>query len=97
VGALGVRFSVRLVPRGGRDAIDGVGEGGELRCRVSAPPVDGAANRAVLRLVADALGVPASAVVLESGAAARVKRLRVSGVSAAAVVARWPGVAVREG
>jgi uncharacterized protein len=85
---------VRLVPRGGRDAIDGVGEAGELRCRVSAPPADGAANRALLRLVADALGVPPSAVTIEAGAASRTKRLSIRGIEATAVQARWPGVAV---
>ena len=89
-----VRFAVRVVPRGGRDAIDGVTEAGELRCRVSAPPADGAANKALVRLVADAMGVPPSAVTIEAGAASRTKRLRVSGADAAAIVVRWPGLRV---
>jgi len=89
-----VRFAVRVVPRAGRDAIDGVTEAGELRCRVSAPPADGAANKALVRLVADALGVPPSAVTMEAGAASRTKRLRVSGADASALVARWPGLRV---
>lgn len=88
-----VRILVRLVPRGGRDAVDGVGESGELRCRVSAPPADGAANRALLRLISDSLGVPLSAVVLEAGATARTKRLWIHGVTEANVAARWPGIA----
>lgn len=87
-----VRISVRVVPRGGRDAIDGVTEAGELRCRVSAPPADGAANKALVRLVADALGVPPSAVAIEAGAASRTKRLRVSGVDAVTIAARYPGL-----
>ena len=94
-GGSGVRFSVRAVPRGGRDAIDGVTDAGELRCRVSAAPADGAANKALLRLVADALGVPPSAVILEAGTSSRTKRLRVDGVEAAALRARWPGLDVR--
>lgn len=87
-----IRIAVRVVPRGGRDAIDGVTEAGELRCRVSAPPADGAANKALVRLVADALGVPPSAVTIEAGAASRTKRLRVSGADAAAIAVRWPGL-----
>ena len=85
---------VRVVPRGGRDAIEGVTEAGELRCRVSAPPADGAANRALVRLVADAFGVPPSAVDIESGGASRTKRLRVTGVDGLALAARWPGLRV---
>jgi len=89
-----VRFAVRVTPRSGRDAIDGVTGAGELRCRVSAPPADGAANKALVRLVADALGVPPSAVTIEAGAASRTKRLRVSGADTAAIVGRWPGLRV---
>jgi uncharacterized protein YggU (UPF0235/DUF167 family) len=91
-----VRFAVRVVPRGGRDAIDGVTDAGELRCRVSAAPADGAANKALLRLVADACGVPPSAVVLEAGATSRTKRLRVEGVTAAVLRDRWPDLALRD-
>ena len=54
---MSVRFAVRLTPRGGRDAIDGVGDDGVLRVRVAAPPVEGAANEALCRLLAQALGV----------------------------------------
>jgi hypothetical protein len=90
-----IRFTVRLTPRGGRDAIDGAGPAGELRCRVSAPPADGAANRALVRLLADAIGVPASAVTIEAGEASRTKRVRVEGVGPGRVSDRWPGTLVR--
>ncbi len=88
------RFVVRLTPRAGRDAIDGVDAEGRLRVRVAAPPVDGAANESLVRLLAVALDIPRSAVVIESGTTARVKRIRVEDVSSDALVARWPGVAV---
>jgi uncharacterized protein len=85
---------VRLTPRGGRAAVDGVGPEGVLLARVAAAPVDSAANRALVRLLADELGVPPSAVRIEGGATARTKRVRVLGVTAADVRARWPGVAI---
>lgn len=86
-----VRISVRLTPRGGFDRVDGVADG-VLRVRVAAPPVDGAANRSLLRLLAAELGVPRRAVRLVAGEASRVKTVEVDGVDAAAVAARWPGL-----
>jgi len=88
------RFAVRLTPRGGRDAVDGVDDEGRLAVRVSAPPVDGAANDALVRLLATVLGVPRSGVAIESGATARVKRLRVDDVAPDALIRRWPGLVV---
>ena len=85
------RIPVRLTPRGGADRIDGVADGA-LRVRVSAPPVGGAANKALLRLLADALGVPRSAVRLVVGEASRTKTVEVDGVDPAAITGRWPGL-----
>jgi uncharacterized protein len=73
---------VRVTPRAGRDEISGW-QGEELRVRLRAPPVDGRANDALLRLLASSLDVPPSSIVLVSGATARVKRLRVGGMSEA--------------
>jgi uncharacterized protein (TIGR00251 family) len=87
------RFAVRVTPRAGRDEIIGVDLQGELRIRVAAPPVDGRANAAVIRLVADELDVPASAVEIISGASARHKRLEVHGIPGERVRERWPGIA----
>lgn len=79
----GVVVKIRLTPRGGRDGLDGVirlADGvAVLAARVRAVPEDGAANRAVLALLAKAAGVPTSAVSLKSGASARVKVLAISG------------------
>lgn len=77
---------MRLTPRGGRDAIGGLGEAGGQPCllaRVAAPPAEGAANAALCRLLAGALGLPAGAVTLVAGATARVKTLRLAGDPAA--------------
>lgn len=78
----GVELTVRLTPRGGRAQIDGIIERGGapvLALRVAAPPVDGAANAAVVALLADALHVPRSAVRLVAGEKARIKRLHLTG------------------
>jgi len=86
-----VRFAVRLTPRGGADRVDGVIDGA-LRVRVAAPAVEGAANEALVRLLARELGVGRSAVRILSGASARRKLVAVRGVPAATVLARWPGL-----
>ena len=78
------RIAVRLTPRGGRDAVDGWGEDEAgrplLKARVSAPPVDGEANAALIKLISKALGVPRSAVRIASGEGARIKVLAVEGL-----------------
>jgi uncharacterized protein YggU (UPF0235/DUF167 family) len=84
-------FGVRLTPRATRDEVRGVDEAGVLLVRVAAPPVEGAANEALTRLLARELGVPRSGVSLESGARGRRTRVRVP-LGADAVRARWPGL-----
>ena len=83
----GLRFAVRLTPKGGRDGIDGLQTLSDGRCvikaRVRAAPENNAANRALIALFADALDVPASMIALESGATSRVKTLAVQGCSSA--------------
>ena len=90
-----VTISVRVTPRASRDVVEGVDEAGELWVRVTAAPADGAANKAVVRLVAKAAGVPRSTVGIVAGATSRHKRLRLEGVSTAALRARWPGLDTR--
>ena len=80
--AEGLEVRVRAQPRARRPGIVGVVpgvDGPRLRIAVSAPPVDGRANVQVIAALADALGVPASAVTLTAGAGAREKTLRVRG------------------
>ncbi len=86
-----VRFSVRLTPRGGADRVDGVIDG-TLRVRVAAPAVEGAANEALVRLLARELGVGRSAFRIVGGTTARRKVVAVSGVAPGTVLARWPGL-----
>jgi uncharacterized protein len=88
-----VRFGVRLTPRGGMDRIEGVLDG-VLKARVAAPAIEGAANQALLRLLATELGVGRSAVRLVAGAAGRQKLVVVEGVDRDEVLARWPDLAV---
>jgi uncharacterized protein (TIGR00251 family) len=77
--AKGLRFLVRVQPRASRTEIAGV-HGGALKVRVTAPPVAGAANDAVVALIAVALGVPRSRVRIVSGPAARLKTVEVEGI-----------------
>lgn len=83
VGAGHVVVQLRLTPKGGRDALDGVGELADGRrvmlARVRTVPDKGAANAAVESVMAKALGVPRSDVSLISGHTARLKSLRVDG------------------
>lgn len=67
---------------------------GVLRARVAAPPVEGAANQALLRLIAAELGVARRAVRLVAGAAGREKLVVVEGVTPERVLERWPGLRV---
>ncbi|MGE5571960.1 MAG: DUF167 domain-containing protein [Bacillota bacterium] len=74
------RLSVRVKPRSSVSEVVGV-EGGALVVRVSAPPVDGRANRAVCGLVAALVGVGKSSVTVERGERSRDKVVAVEGVT----------------
>lgn len=88
-----VRFAVRLSPRSATTRVDGVVDG-VLRVRVAAPAVEGAANTALVRLLADELGLAGRDVRIVAGAKTRQKLVMVDGIGADAVVARWPGLRV---
>jgi len=85
----GVALDVRLTPKGGRDAVGGIEQMADgrsvLKVRVAAPPREGEANDALLRLIAGQLGVAPRDVALAAGAASRVKRLMIAGEPAALI------------
>ena len=79
----GLIVTVRLTPKGGRDAIDGVealaDDNTVLKVRVRAAPHEGAANDALCRLLAKTLGVPPGRVEIVGGATSRIKRVKIVG------------------
>jgi hypothetical protein len=84
------RLTVRLTPRADRDAVVGFegATGDTLRVRVTAPPVEGRANAALVRVLATRLGVGRSAVRVVAGHGARTKIVAVDGLTLEAVRAR---------
>jgi uncharacterized protein len=79
----GVLVDVRLTPRGGRDALEGIESRADgravLKARVRAAPFEGEANKALCRLLADALDLAPRDVTIAAGATARIKRVRIKG------------------
>jgi len=86
-----VTVSVRLTPKGGRDSINGIETMSDgravLKVRVRAAPHEGAANAALVALLAKSLGVPPRNVAIAGGAASRIKRVHVVGNAAALAAA----------
>jgi len=78
----GLTLRVRVQPRASRDALSGERDGA-LVVRLTAPPVEGAANEALARFLGKALGVAPSAVRVVSGATGRNKVVSVAGLDAA--------------
>lgn len=87
----GLVVTVRLTPKGGRDSIDGVvrlSDGSTvLKVRVAAAPTEGAANEALIRLLARNLHVAPRDVTLTGGATSRIKRMLIKGDSDAVAAA----------
>jgi len=82
----GVRFAVLVAPRASREAVLGEHDGA-LKIALTAPPVDGAANDALVAYLAKRLSVPKRSVQLIGGASTRRKRIEVVGIDAAMVLA----------
>jgi uncharacterized protein (TIGR00251 family) len=75
----GVTFNVKVIPRAQRDEIVGV-EGGALKIRLHAPPVEGRANEALVKFLADVLHIPRAQIEIVRGETSRHKIVRVRGV-----------------
>jgi uncharacterized protein (TIGR00251 family) len=74
-----VRLSVRVQPRAARDEIAGrYGDG--IKIRLTAPPVDGAANEALVKFLARTLDIPANAITIVAGGSSRSKIVELAGV-----------------
>ena len=82
----GLELALRITPKGRQDRIDGIKLDAVgkpvLAVRVSAPPIDGAANKALVKLIAKSVGLPKSRVWFISGETSRVKRLMLEGHAA---------------
>lgn len=78
----GLTFPVRVQPRAAKNEITGE-HGGALRLRLTAPPVEGEANKLCQAVLADWLGVPRSRITIISGLKSRNKVIRVDGVTKA--------------
>jgi hypothetical protein len=85
--AEGVSLAIKLQPRAAKNEI-GDASGPELRIKVTAPPVDAAANEALLRLLADTLDCPRGKVELIRGQTARHKVVKIFGLTGPEVLAR---------
>ena len=81
-----ITLTLHIQPGAKKTEVAGL-HGEALKIRLAAPPVDGKANEALLRFVAETLGLPKSAVSLKSGQTSRRKVLEISGATAA-IVAR---------
>ncbi len=75
---------VRIQPRASKNEVIPM-EGGALKIRLTAPPVDGAANEALVRFLSEVLGIAKTRVEIVSGQTSREKRIRIGGMSEAEV------------
>ena len=91
-----VIITVRVQPRARVNQIS-CAEEDHVRVRVTAPPSDGRANQAVVRLIADVLDLPRSAISVVRGATGRTKIIAIQGLNRAASLARLRGAAGRSG
>lgn len=87
----GIDLVVRLTPRSSSDALEGLAEAADgsvhLKARVRALPEKGAANAALEKLLAKALAVPRSSVMVVAGGTSRLKTVRITGDAAALALA----------
>jgi uncharacterized protein len=92
--AQGVTFVVKIQPRARKNAITGtVGEA--LKLSITAPPVEGRANQAVIEFLADLFAISRSSVTIASGASSRNKVIRIAGLTKQAVEQRLEGLCAK--
>lgn len=80
----GVVLNVRVVPRASRNQVDGV-LGDALKIRITAPPVEGKANKVLLRFLAKTIGLPPGKISILSGEKGRGKRVLLAGIDMASL------------
>jgi uncharacterized protein (TIGR00251 family) len=85
--AKGITFAVKAHPRARRNAVTGT-VGDALKLAITAPPVEGKANQAVIEFFADLFAIPRSSVTIASGETSRNKVVRIAGVSKSAAEQR---------
>ena len=83
----GLSIPVRVAPRAAQNQVAGA-VGGVLKVRLTAPPVEGAANKALVKFLAKTLGLPRRQISLLSGHKARSKRLLIQGLQPAELLKR---------
>ena len=74
-----MKLEVHIIPNASRDEVSGWTDGGMLKVRIQAPPVEGAANKRLVRFLAKAVGVSKSKVRIVRGETSRVKLLEIDG------------------
>ena len=86
IGEMGgtVTFTVRVVPRAAKSEIIGEHDGA-LKVRIASPPVDGAANTELIKLLAKQLGVSKSNVEIIGGQTSKTKQIRITGITTAQI------------
>lgn len=84
-GKTGAALAVRVTPKASRNKILGVLEDGTVKISLTAPPVDGKANEALVKFLADVLDVPKSNIDIVAGATGRDKLVSIVGLDASAV------------
>jgi uncharacterized protein len=85
-----MRINVRVIPRSSKNAIEW--EEGALKVRLTAPPVDGAANEALLALLSERLGLPKRDIHIVHGATGRHKTVEITGMTAEALEQKIKGM-----
>ncbi len=76
----GVVFNVRLIPRASKSELVGV-QGDALKIRITAPPVEGAANKECIKFLSDVLGIKKSQIKIIAGHRSKNKKVSISGIS----------------